>query len=213
MHTKAKKATKAAVAALVALSVLGAGCNAGNNQAGGRTSSQGVQNNPAVDNQGILGTNRDSILRGGDDVMNDGANRGPNDPRGSVVLPDDRGAHGGHQAGAHRGAQHVDIAQEAAEKVAAIPEVSRANVLLMGGNAYVAAVVDQGGQLHADLEKRIADTVRASRADVANVYVSTNPGFVQMATDYIHNFQEGRPVTGFIQRFTEMVERLFPTAR
>ncbi len=126
---------------------------------------------------------------------------------------------GGTDAAGNRviGSQHanrVDIAQQAAEHVTELPEVTQANVLLMGGNAYVAAVIgDRRGEMTAELESRIAEKVRAAQADIGTVYVSTNPGFVQMAGDYVRNFNEGRPVDGFVQRFTDMAERLFPNAR
>ena len=45
------------------------------------------------------------------------------------------------------------------------------------------------------------------------MYVSSNPDFVERATNYADRIQEGEPVEGFIEEFNETIERIFPNAK
>ncbi|WP_244520546.1 YhcN/YlaJ family sporulation lipoprotein [Fictibacillus solisalsi] len=109
----------------------------------------------------------------------------------------------------------LDIANEAADEVAKLPEVRRANVIVTDNNAYVAAVLEDGtnGKLTKDTEKKIADRVKSTDPDINNVFVSTNPDFVDRVQKYVDDVQAGKPVRGFFDEFSEMVQRLFPTQR
>ncbi|MDM5197085.1 YhcN/YlaJ family sporulation lipoprotein [Fictibacillus enclensis] len=109
----------------------------------------------------------------------------------------------------------LDIANEAADEVVKLPEVRRANVIVTDNNAYVAAVLEDGtnGKLTKDTEKKIADRVKSTDPDINNVFVSTNPDFVDRVQKYVDDVQAGKPVKGFFDEFSEMVQRLFPTQR
>lgn len=108
----------------------------------------------------------------------------------------------------------VQIAQQAADKIVQLPGVSTANVLVTQNNAYVAAVLqDRNGQMTQDMEGQIAQQVKATDTNIQNVYVSTNPDFVQRVNSYVADVGAGRPVAGFFEQFTEMVTRLFPNPR
>jgi YhcN/YlaJ family sporulation lipoprotein len=114
----------------------------------------------------------------------------------------------------HAAEDRVEIAQAAAEKISNLPGVRQANVLITRNNAYVAAVLDgTAQQLSRQLEDQIAREVRKVRPDTLNVYVSTNPDFVDRINNYIVDVQQGRPVAGFVEQLNEMVQRLFPDAR
>jgi YhcN/YlaJ family sporulation lipoprotein len=63
------------------------------------------------------------------------------------------------------------------------------------------------------LEKKIADQVRATDSDIQEVYVSANPDFVNRMKDYEKRINEGAPVKGLFEEFTEAVQRVFPNAR
>ena len=63
------------------------------------------------------------------------------------------------------------------------------------------------------IENKIADTVRSVDKSVDNVYVSTNPDFVDRVNRYADDVANGRPVNGFGQEFGELVNRVFPNAR
>lgn len=108
----------------------------------------------------------------------------------------------------------IQIANQAADKITKVPGVRAANVLITRSNAYVAAAVNTNqGQLTPDLEKQIADQVRATDPSIRNVYVSTNPEFVDRVNKYVADVRAGHPVAGFFDEFTQMVQRVFPNAR
>ncbi|MGC4377421.1 YhcN/YlaJ family sporulation lipoprotein [Fictibacillus sp. Mic-4] len=108
---------------------------------------------------------------------------------------------------------NMQVADDAAENVANLPEVHTANVIVTDNNAYVAAVLEGGKKLTKDLEKKMADEVKKADPTINNVYVSTNPDFVNHMKRYAKDIREGRPISGFVNEFSKMVQRLFPNAR
>ncbi len=100
-------------------------------------------------------------------------------------------------------------------RIAKLDEIDTTNVIVTNRNAYVAVVLRDGakGEVTNRLENKIADKIRAEDPDIRNVYVSSNPDFVDRMTDYGNKITEGRPVSGFFEEFTEMVRRVFPNAR
>lgn len=108
----------------------------------------------------------------------------------------------------------IEVADKAVDKIVDIPGVRQANVLVTRRNAYVAAVLnDNKDRLNRKIEDQIAAQVRATEPDIQNVYVSTNPNFVDRINTYIDDVQQGRPVAGFVNEFNEMIQRIFPNAR
>ena len=67
----------------------------------------------------------------------------------------------------------IQIAKEAAAKIAKKESVKQANVLVTKRKAYVAAVLKNDQQLTRDIEDQIANKVRATDPNIQNVYVST----------------------------------------
>lgn len=111
-------------------------------------------------------------------------------------------------------ADHIDIADRAAERIVSMPGIRQANVLITRRNAYVAAVMDsRADQLTRKTEDAIAAKVREVYPSVRNVYVSTNPEFVDRINGYVADIRAGRPVSGFVDQLNEIVQRLFPSAR
>ncbi|MGQ7889756.1 YhcN/YlaJ family sporulation lipoprotein [Paenibacillus sp. WC2504] len=112
------------------------------------------------------------------------------------------------------GDNRIQIAKQAADKITQVPGVKSANVLVTNRNAYVAAVVNTPQtELTKDLENQIAQQVKATDANIQNVYVSSNPEFVDRVNSYITDVGQGRPASGFVEQFSEMVRRIFPSAR
>jgi YhcN/YlaJ family sporulation lipoprotein len=107
----------------------------------------------------------------------------------------------------------IQIANKAAAKITSLPGVMQANVLVTQRNAYVAAVLKNNAQLTQDIEKQIADQVRSTDPNIQNVYVSTNPDLVDRFNTYVRDVQQGRPVSGFVDQFNEIVRRIFPNAK
>lgn len=106
----------------------------------------------------------------------------------------------------------IEIADKAAESITKVKGVKQANVLVTRQNAYVAAMLNDG-ELSRKVEDEIAAKVRSVDPNVKNVYVSTNPEFMDRISAYVTDVQQGRPVSGFVEQFNEMVQRIFPNAR
>lgn len=109
----------------------------------------------------------------------------------------------------------MEVADEVAETVNELEEVKQANVIVTNRNAYVAVVLDEQpkGEIRKEVENRISDKVKSTDPNIQNVFVSANPDFVDRMTDYGDKIQEGRPVEGLFEEFTEMTQRVFPNAR
>ncbi|MCD9025329.1 YhcN/YlaJ family sporulation lipoprotein [Cohnella silvisoli] len=107
----------------------------------------------------------------------------------------------------------IRVADKAAAKITQIKGVRQANVLVTKRNAYVAAMLVNNQQLSHEIENRIAQQVRAVDPNVQNVYVSTNPDFISRVNGYVNKVREGKPVSGFFEEFSEMIQRIFPTPK
>ncbi|WP_210608546.1 YhcN/YlaJ family sporulation lipoprotein [Priestia flexa] len=109
----------------------------------------------------------------------------------------------------------MEVANGASDRVNALSEVKNANVIVMNRNAYVAAVLEdkKEGKLTKEMEAKIADEVKKANNNVQEVYVSTNPDFVDRMNGYVNKLEDGRPITGIIDEFNEVVRRVFPNNR
>ncbi|NBJ69110.1 MULTISPECIES: YhcN/YlaJ family sporulation lipoprotein [Clostridia] len=134
-------------------------------------------------------------------------------------------------------ANRYEVSKEASERITReIDEIDTAYVLTMDNNAYVAAGldtndtnvenkntgnntanntnnVDKGNELTDDVKSRIKQIVQSVDADIDNVYVSTNPDFLNLTQNYANDVENGKPVKGFFDQFGNMIERLFPQNR
>lgn len=141
-------------------------------------------------------------------------NGGLNGDRNGLFNADNNGTRNGNNDGLRTAEDRVDVADRAAENITKLKGVQQANVLVTRRNAYVAAALDDDQKkLTRDIEDKIAKQVRAANSDIQNVYVSTNPQFVNRINGYVDDVQQGRPVVGFVEEFNEMVARIFPNAR
>lgn len=106
----------------------------------------------------------------------------------------------------------MEVADTVAEKITDMQEVDRANVIVTGNNAYVAASLEDVRNLETreKLENKISDQVKSVDQDIDQVYVSFDPDFNNSVTDYAEDIRNGEPVEGFFDEFTEMVQRVFP---
>jgi spore cortex protein len=114
-----------------------------------------------------------------------------------------------------------DVADEAADKIVdQIDVIKRAYVLTTDNNAYVAAELDtnnnrnrlsdSGDALTDDVKKKISTIVKSVDNDIDNVYVSTNPDFMNLTNNYVNDMDQGQPVEGFFDQMGNMIERIFP---
>lgn len=140
----------------------------------------------------------------------------------------------------NRDNSNYDVAKEAADRITEeVAEIDRAYVITTDNNAYVAAnldtdqgnnnsdgnanernVSDRNGATNQDaneltdeVKDRIAKIVKSVDREIDNVYVSTNPDFINLANDYADDVENGEPVEGFFDQFGSMIERLFPENR
>lgn len=109
----------------------------------------------------------------------------------------------------------MDVADEAADKVTDLKEVEDATVIVTENNAYVAAQLGggEGDKLSKETEKKIADAVRNTDPEINDVFVSTNPDFIDRMQGYTDEIEKGNPVSGFVKEFNETIRRIFPTNR
>lgn len=74
-------------------------------------------------------------------------------------------------------------------------------------------IMNNDDDLTDEVKRKISDIVRTVDDDIDNVYVSTNPDFVDLTNNYINDFNEGRPVRGLFDQIGDMIERVFPQNR
>lgn len=114
----------------------------------------------------------------------------------------------------HNDQTRFEAAEEAADRVAELDEIDSANVIVADQTAYVAVVMSDGKneEVTEDVENKIAEQVKSSDSAIQTVYVSANPDFVDQMKDYGQRIQEGDPVGGLVDEFSDMVRRVFPDA-
>ncbi|WP_097158840.1 YhcN/YlaJ family sporulation lipoprotein [Bacillus oleivorans] len=106
----------------------------------------------------------------------------------------------------------MEVADQIADQVTQLDEVRTANVIVTDRNAYVAVVLndDAEGEVTDRIKNRIADQVRKADRDIQNVYVSSNPDFVDRMADYGDRIGRGEPIEGLFDEFNETIRRVFP---
>lgn len=67
-----------------------------------------------------------------------------------------------------------------------------------------------GDEITDDTKKKISDIVKSTDKDIDNVYVSTNPDFVDLVTNYANQAENGEPIEGLFDQMGNMIERVFP---
>jgi YhcN/YlaJ family sporulation lipoprotein len=109
----------------------------------------------------------------------------------------------------------LEVADKAANRIVKLDEVDTANVIVTNRNAYVAVVLKNGanGEVTDRLKKKISDQVKATDRDIRNVYVSSDPDFVNRMEGYGNRINEGATRNGLFEDFTETVRRVFPNNR
>ncbi|MCZ2257745.1 YhcN/YlaJ family sporulation lipoprotein [Sporosarcina sp. G11-34] len=108
----------------------------------------------------------------------------------------------------------LEVAEDAANRVTELDEVESATVIVTDHNAYAAVMLKSGTDeaVTDELESQIADKVREANTNIENVYVSSNPDFIERMTGYGTKIKEGEPVEGFFEEFSEAVRNVFPDA-
>ena len=71
----------------------------------------------------------------------------------------------------------------------------------------------EGDELTDEVKEQIGDIVKSVDNNIDNVYVSTDPDFLNLTNNYVDEMNNGNPVEGFFDQFGNMIERLFPQNR
>src|SRR5699024_10206308 len=110
----------------------------------------------------------------------------------------------------HDGEENYDVADEIADRVTSeVDDIERAYVLTMGNNAYVACQLDNDNRearnddVSDKLERAVTDAVQDADKDIDNVFVSSNPDFIDLTSNYMRDIDRGEPIEGFFDQFTE----------
>ncbi|GER72265.1 YhcN/YlaJ family sporulation lipoprotein [Weizmannia acidilactici] len=109
--------------------------------------------------------------------------------------------------------QNVRVANKIARRVEDLKEVDKARVIATDDNAYVAVLLDNkqnNDKLNKSLKNKIAKVVKQTDKSIDDVYVSENPDFFDQMNDYVNDFRNGRPISGFFDQFNDTVQRVFP---
>ncbi|WP_100011367.1 YhcN/YlaJ family sporulation lipoprotein [Lentibacillus sediminis] len=194
---------------------------------GGNDQNEGAADNPNVEPQNFnnnngpdMGGERDYDMRRGSE---EGQDRNNNNNNGAN----------------NNDANRYEVAEEAADQISEqVDEIDNAYVLTTGNNAYVAAGFDANGnnnnnnrnmntgnqnnntgnqnqdneeqELTDEVRQEITEIVKSVDNNIENVYISTNPDFVDLTNNYVDDVDNGEPVEGFFDQFGNMVDRIFP---
>ncbi|ASN06623.1 YhcN/YlaJ family sporulation lipoprotein [Virgibacillus necropolis] len=207
---------KALGIALMATAAL-VGCQEGNNDAAEPNNDNNVEQTRF--NAGDAG-NGDTA-----NDVNDGENRQDFDM--NAGDNENRGEDNGNK---------YDMSEEAAEKISQQVEgIDNAFVVTTENNAYVAAELDKkdngnnnnanntgnadgnnntgngnGDEITDETKQKISDIVKSMDDNIDNVYVSTNPDFLDSVTNYADQAENGEPIEGLFDQMGNMIERVFP---
>ncbi|MGD6877047.1 YhcN/YlaJ family sporulation lipoprotein [Bacillus infantis] len=105
--------------------------------------------------------------------------------------------------------------EDAQQKVEAMKEVDKAVVITAGSKAYAAVKLANGenADVNDEMKKKVSDKVQAADQNINEVFVSSNPDFMERMRGYRDNIQNGKPVRGLFDQFSETVQRIFPESR
>lgn len=68
-------------------------------------------------------------------------------------------------------------------------------------------------ELTSDIKDKIAHAVKSVDENIDNVYISVNPDFYDRMNTYSRDIRNGRPVSGFMDEFSDIIRRVFPNAK
>lgn len=149
-----------------------------------------------------------------DDRANDMNRTFGRHPNNNNVVP---GQHGN---------TYLELNERVAERLADMPGIESAYVMVTDTNAYVAVVEaakgsrgarannagngKTGGDVADDLKARVEARVRSLVPGVQNVYVTANPDFYGRMQNWAEDVRQGRALQGFVEEFNALVARIFP---
>ncbi|MFC3038814.1 YhcN/YlaJ family sporulation lipoprotein [Virgibacillus xinjiangensis] len=79
-----------------------------------------------------------------------------------------------------------------------------------GGDQGDTGNADGEDQLSDEVKEQIRDVVQSVDNEIDNVYVSTNPEFLDLTNNYVDDANNGDPVEGMFDQMGNMIQRIFP---
>lgn len=106
---------------------------------------------------------------------------------------------------------HLRVAGEAQDHIENLFEVKHATIIVLDRDAFVAVVMDNdlNGEVSPRIEDEIAAQVRSTDNSIRNVFISSNPDFVESMSEYGDKIRSGKSKTGLEKEFNEMTKRVF----
>ena len=111
--------------------------------------------------------------------------------------------------------QAMRVADDVADSVAELKMIDSATVMVTDRTAYVAVMFerDYQGGVSDRVKEQVTRRVRQVDPSINRVYVSANPDFFRRMGDYARDVRDGRPISGIMDQFREMVQRTFPDVK
>lgn len=73
-------------------------------------------------------------------------------------------------------------------------------------------VVDEDKYMTQEVKDMIADVIKKNDSTITEVFVSANPEFVERVGNFVTDVSNGHPISGIVDEFQTLVDRIFPTA-
>ncbi len=111
--------------------------------------------------------------------------------------------------------QLVRVADNVADSVARLKSVDTATVLVTDKTAYVAVKFDKDyrGGVTNRMKEQVTRRVKQTDPSIDRVYVSANPDFISRMGDFANDVRDGRPISGIMDQFREVINRTFPNVK
>lgn len=107
--------------------------------------------------------------------------------------------------------KRLEVAAEAADRIATLDKLDNANVIGTNQTAYMAVVMRDAK--NEEGTKKIAGQVKTTYADIQKVFVSADLDFADRMTDYGEGINEGPPAEDlFKEELKDAVQRVFSDA-
>lgn len=108
----------------------------------------------------------------------------------------------------------ITLEEVTADQVALIDQVAKAIILETDNNAFVAVRLNNRSvRLTEELERKIAQVVKANVEHADAVYISDSPDFYQKMQSFANANKAHQPAQSYIDDFSETIRRIFPDAR
>ncbi len=106
-------------------------------------------------------------------------------------------------------------ANSIARRVAALPEVNSASVLINGNTAIVGCDVkgSTSNAVNAKLRQKIEAAVRVTDKDIRNISITSDPSINTRIRTMTRDIESGRPISGFAREIEDILRSITTPAR